>query len=131
MQLLCLRTVARSRWLDNATRKPRLSGNGRVCTHGGRMKPSHIDSLQASLQLARERLQDCRNQRQLFEQQMDINSCEDHRVLQRLLGDEKKSERDVQVAEQQILDARQRGRFNLAETGIGKIWRWLPSVRRR
>jgi hypothetical protein len=95
------------------------------------MKPSHIDSLQASLQLARERLQDCRNQRQLFEQQMDINSCEDHRVLQRLLGDEKKSERDVQVAEQQILDARQRGRFNLAETGIGKIWRWLPSVWRR
>jgi hypothetical protein len=87
--------------------------------------PRPIDSLQASLKLAQARLKECRNQRLLFEQQMDCNSCADHRVLARLEDDEQRFERDVQLAEQKILEA-QRSRFRLADIQIGKIWSWLP-----
>jgi len=88
--------------------------------------PRRIDDLQASLKLAQARLEDCRNQRLLFEQQMDLNSCEEHRRLARLLGDEQKFEGDVQLAEQKFLEA-QRSRFRLGDIEIGKIWSWLPS----
>ena len=83
-----------------------------------------IDDLQASLKLAQARLEDCRNRRLLFEQQMDCNSCADHRVLARLEDDEQKFDRDVQLAEQKILEA-QRSRFRLGEIQIGKLWSWL------
>jgi hypothetical protein len=85
-----------------------------------------IDDLQASLKLAQARLDECRNQRLLLEQQMDWNSCAEHRVLARLEDDEQKFERDVQLAEQKILEA-QRSRFKLGGIEIGKIWNWLPS----
>ena len=87
--------------------------------------PRRIDDLHASLKLAQARLEDCRNQRLLFEQQMDLNSCADHRALGRLLDDEQRFEQDVQLAEQKILEA-QRSRFRLGEIRIGEIWSWLP-----
>jgi hypothetical protein len=85
-----------------------------------------IDDLQASLKLAQALLEDCRNKRLLFEQQMDLNSCAEHQVLGRLLDDEQKFKRDVQLAEQKFLEA-QRSRFRLGGIEIGKIWSWLPS----
>jgi hypothetical protein len=88
--------------------------------------PRRIDDLQASLKLAQARLEDCRNQRLLLEQQMDLNSCGEHRLLGRLLDDEQKFERDLQLAEQKFLVA-QRSRFRLGNIEISKIWSWLPS----
>jgi hypothetical protein len=70
------------------------------------MKRSQIADLQSSLQRARDQLEDCRTARAMFEQQMDVNSCDDHRALIRLYNDETKSECEVKFMEQKILDVR-------------------------
>ena len=70
------------------------------------MKRSQIADLQSSLQRARDQLQHCRTERLIFEQQMDINSCDDHRVLGRLYNDENKSECELKLIEQKLLDVR-------------------------
>ena len=71
------------------------------------MKRSHISDLQSSLQSARDRFQHCRTERLIFEQQMDVNSCDDHRALGRLYNDESKSELELRLIEQkELLDAR-------------------------
>ena len=70
------------------------------------MKRSHIADLQSSLQSARDQFQHCRTERLIFEQQMDVNSCDDHRALSRLYSDENKSESELRLIEQELLDAR-------------------------
>jgi hypothetical protein len=92
------------------------------------MKPSRIDDLQSSLERARDRLQHCRNQRVTFEQQMDINSCADHRVLGRLCDDEEKSAHEVALAEQQIIEARPIRSLDIFAAEMGKRWRRLASL---
>jgi hypothetical protein len=70
------------------------------------MKRSQIADLQSSLQRARGQLQHCRNERLIFEQQMDVNSCDDHRVLGRLYNDENKLNCELKLIEQKLLNAR-------------------------
>lgn len=47
----------------------------------------------------------------MFEQQIDLNSCEDHGTLARLHETEKKLGSDLQLAEDRLLEARRRFRF--------------------
>jgi len=77
------------------------------------MKPRDIDDRQSSLKRARERLQHYRNQRMTFEQHMDVNSHPDHYTLLGLYEEEKKSERGVELAEQELLEARPNGGFHI------------------
>jgi hypothetical protein len=67
------------------------------------MKRSQIADLQSSLQRARDQLQHCRTERVIFEQQMDVNSCDDHRVLSRIYNDETKLENESKILEQKLL----------------------------
>jgi hypothetical protein len=80
------------------------------------MKRSQIADLQSSLQLVRDQLQQCRTERVIFEQQMDVNSCHDHRVLSRFYNDETKLEGESKIIEQKLLAARTC--YNLFMIGI-------------
>ena len=66
------------------------------------MKRSQIADLRSSLQRARDQLQHSRTERAIFEQQMDVNSCHDHRVLSRFYNDETKLEGESKIIEQKL-----------------------------
>jgi hypothetical protein len=83
------------------------------------MKPRRISDLKSSIESARDKFEDCRTKRVIFEQRMDQNSCEEHSALVRLYETEKKLGSDLELAENRLFEARRRFRFQaIAVLGI-------------
>ena len=69
---------------------------------------TRIKHLKGSLEHARRNLLECKNKRVAFEENLDLNSCEEHRALADMSKMETKLEAEVKTAESKLERERRR-----------------------